>query len=303
MSEIKLFRIEGQQAQEVSSLKLDLEKSLQTVMEKNLVAMLGVRFLASEYRTGKTHMGRVDTLGLDEDNTPVIIEYKRATNENVINQGLFYLDWLLDHRADFQLLVMKTLGSQVADAIDWTGPRLICIAGDYTTYDLHAVKQIPRNIDLVRHRRFEGNLIALELVHRTSAAELVSADSALPKAAKGGGDKPVSQWLQELESPQRDLFEALRAFLFALGDDVQEKQLKLYLAFRRIKTFASVVIGKKALTLYLRQNPDTVILENGFTRDVRNIGHWATGDLEITLHTMADLYKAEAFIMRAYDES
>lgn len=28
----------------------------------------------------------------------------------MINQGLFYLDWLLDHKADFKLLVMEELG-------------------------------------------------------------------------------------------------------------------------------------------------------------------------------------------------
>jgi RecB family endonuclease NucS len=54
----------------------------------------GVPWRAS---TGKTHRGRIDSLGLDENGCPVIIESKRKLNENVINQGLFYLDWLLDH--------------------------------------------------------------------------------------------------------------------------------------------------------------------------------------------------------------
>lgn len=61
-------------------------------MERHLETFLGVRFLATEYETGKTHRGRIDTLGIDENNSPVIIEYKRSSNENVINQGLFYLD-------------------------------------------------------------------------------------------------------------------------------------------------------------------------------------------------------------------
>jgi hypothetical protein len=61
--------------------------------------LFGVQFLASEYSTGKVHSGRIDSLVLDENGSPVIFEYKRSTNENVINQGLFYLDWLLDHRA------------------------------------------------------------------------------------------------------------------------------------------------------------------------------------------------------------
>ena len=50
-----------------------------------------MRFLASEYSTGARHGGRIDSLGIDENSSPVIFEYKRAVNENVINQGLFYL--------------------------------------------------------------------------------------------------------------------------------------------------------------------------------------------------------------------
>ncbi|MEU5398266.1 hypothetical protein ABZ348_03085 [Streptomyces sp. NPDC005963] len=63
--------------------------------------MLGVRFLPSEYSTGPVHGGRIDSLGLDENGAPVIVEYKRATDAGVIHQGLFYLAWLMDHKAEF----------------------------------------------------------------------------------------------------------------------------------------------------------------------------------------------------------
>ena len=99
----------------------------------------------------------------------MIIEYKRATNENVINQGLFYLDWLLDHRAEFRLLVMDKLGEDVSGEIDWTAPRLLCIAGGFTRYDEHAVQQMNRNIELIRYRRFGETLLMLELVTEISA--------------------------------------------------------------------------------------------------------------------------------------
>ena len=55
----------------------------------------------------------------------MIFEYKRSSSENVINQGLFYLDWLLDHKADFKLLVIEKLGMEVADQIDWSVPCVI----------------------------------------------------------------------------------------------------------------------------------------------------------------------------------
>src|SRR3990172_6578547 len=126
MSDIKIFKMNGTTAAEIECCSAEIEKSLQTTLERSLEAILGVRFLASEYSTGKTHSGRIDTLGIDENGCPVIIEYKRAQNENVINQGLFYLDWLMDHKADFKLLIIEKLGAKAAELLDWSSPRLLC---------------------------------------------------------------------------------------------------------------------------------------------------------------------------------
>ena len=177
MSDIKLFRLAGGMATELQGDASDLEKPLQTLIERNLDVLLGIRFLASEYSTGKTHAGRIDSLGLDENNCPVILEYKRSVGENVINQGLFYLDWLMDHQAEFKLLVMDQLGTLAADAIDWTAPRLVCIAADFTKYDGHAVQQINRNIELIRYRRFGDELLLLELANATNVTMTKSPSS------------------------------------------------------------------------------------------------------------------------------
>ncbi|WP_326513638.1 hypothetical protein [Clostridium intestinale] len=89
--------------EELPATWVSLERELQTLIERNMPTFLGVNFLKTEYVT--FNGVRIDSLGIDENNCPVIFEYKRASNENVINQGLFYLDWLLDHKADFELLV------------------------------------------------------------------------------------------------------------------------------------------------------------------------------------------------------
>jgi RecB family endonuclease NucS len=52
-----------------------LEVELQRRIEAGMESMLGIRFLASEYPTGPWHRGRIDTLGLDENNAPVVIEF------------------------------------------------------------------------------------------------------------------------------------------------------------------------------------------------------------------------------------
>ncbi len=305
MSDVKLFKLHSNgRAVELPGEAVSVERSLQTLVERDAETFLGVTFLASEYSTGKTHGGRIDTLAIDEDDCPVIIEYKRSTNENVINQGLFYLDWLLDHKAEFQLLVQQKLGSKRAEEIDWSSPRLLCIAGDFTRYDKHAVQQINRNIDLLRYQKFGSDLLALQLVHRTNNVVLSTVEenrASASRALRRGGDKPVHEAIEDAEQEVKDLFAEVRTFIMAFGDDVQEKQLKLYMAYRRIKNFASIVVQKRALVIYLKLDPDTVRLEEGFARDVREIGHWGTGELELTVRTSADLLKAQPLISRSYE--
>jgi predicted transport protein len=311
LGDIKLFGLSGGRATELKGAASDLEKPLQNLIEQNLDTLLGVRFLATEYSTGKTHAGRIDTLGLDENDCPVILEYKRSTGENVINQGLFYLDWLMDHQAEFKLLVLDRYGKSAANAIDWASPRLICIAADFTKYDGHAVQQMNRNVELIRYRRFGSDLLLLELVNAvatrtTSPTRVVSGTpvSGTPKVVatkRIGTDKTVIEWLDDLTPSMRELFESLENYLLSLGDDVLRKDLKLYIAFKRIKNFATLVFQRDKLLVYLKLNPDHIDLVEGFARDVGNIGHWGTGDLELSIKNQNDLERAKALFQRAYE--
>lgn len=314
MSDIKLFHTQNGAVEQLQSTSVALEKSLQTHIEKHLDIFLGVRFLATEHSTGKTHGGRIDTLGIDENGSPVIIEYKRALNENVINQGLYYLDWLMDHKGEFKLLVLEELGEEVANTIEWSSPRLLCIAGDFTKYDEHAVQQIDRNIELIRYRRYSDSLLLLELVN--TAAQQIAEEGTASSNGSGLNDsknlsksvatyKTVTDHLNHADADQRDRFEALKAFLLALGDDVQMKTLKYYIAFRRIKNFACVEIHPQAkkISIFVKVDPDSIILEPGFTKDVRKIGHFGTGDLEITAYNDADLEKAKPLLLKSYEAS
>lgn len=307
MSDIKLFRTDGKSVTELEGQSVALEKSLQTLIETHLEAFLGIRFIASEYSTGKTHAGRIDTLGIDENGCPCIIEYKRSSNENVINQGLFYLDWLLDHRGEFELLVLKRYGQEAADAIEWSSPRLLCIAGNFTKYDGHAVQQINRNIELLRYLRFGEELLLLELVNSVQASSQIEESAATPggKVKTKQTDKTMVDQLAQADAELTDLYEAVKATCLGFGDDVQFKLLKHYGAFKRIKNFATVEVKStiRILLVYVKVDPDTITLEEGFTRDVRKIGHWGTGDLEITIRNQTDLAKALPLLQASYEQS
>src|SRR3989338_2442845 len=122
-----IFRIDKDTVKKLTVKGFRDEKELQTLFEKNSETIFGVRFLASEFTT--THGGRIDTLGIDEDSAPVIIEYKENEKDNIINQGLFYLDWLVDHKGDFEMLAYNKYGNKVKG--NWDEPRLILVAQNF----------------------------------------------------------------------------------------------------------------------------------------------------------------------------
>ncbi|MET4696256.1 DUF5655 domain-containing protein [Endozoicomonas lisbonensis] len=304
MSDAKLFRFQNGSAVELSGHSARLEKDLQALIEGDMEVFLGVRFLASEYSTGKTHKGRIDSLGLDENGCPVIVEYKRHSNENVINQGLFYLDWLLDHQAEFKWLVMDKFGKEAAENIEWSGTRLICVASDFNKYDEHAVQQINRNIELMRYRYFDEDLLLLELVNAQTVSSETTVASPPAASTSRNPDKTHSENLAKADQPLVQLYNTVCDYIDGLGDEVQRKELKLYLAFKRIKNFVCIQVhpakNNPRLQLYLKLNPDNYSMEKGFTRDVRGIGHWGTGDLEVNIKTLEDFEKAKQLIEDSY---
>ena len=296
MADIKLFNI-NKTVKEYQSGTVTLEKELQTVIENNMNTFFGVTFLASEYRT--TDGGRMDSIGIDENHCPVIFEYKRSMKENVINQGLFYLNWLLDHKDSFKVLVIEKLGLKAADDIDWTMPRVVCIAGDFTKYDESAIKQMNRNISLIRYKKFGDDLLMFEQINENIAAA-ISEDTSVSKPKSS--DKTFEEQINGADKEIKVLYQNLSNYILSLGDDISETHLKLYAAFKKIRNIVTVVALKKKLVINLPIDVSTVTFEEGFSRDVTNIGHWGCGAVEVQLKNKADFEKAKALIDRAYNE-
>lgn len=301
MSDLQLFRVAKGKAAEIEGKSAALEKGLQRFFEANLEALFGVRFVATEHPTGKAHKGRIDTLGLDENGFPVIIEYKRKIDEVVVTQGLYYLDWLADHHGDFELLVLARYNRKTADEIKWSSPRLICVAADYTKYDEHAVRQIPRNIDLVRYKQFSSDLLLIELVNSTSVVAEAKEQEAKQGAPATPRARGIKKKLGSTSPALKKLFKEIADHIQGLGDDVSVRKLQLYWAFSRLKNIACLEVQRRKLLLHLAVDPSLVKLEKGFTRDMRGVGHFGTGDLLVTIGDESDFERAKPLILRAYE--
>ena len=305
-----LYKIKQQKAQQVKPSSFRNEKELQNLFEANLEELLGVRYVASEHTTGDRQRGRIDTLGIDQDGTPVIVEYKKTGKENVINQGLFYLDWLVDHKGDFTLVAQEKLGKDIE--IDWSSPRLILVAESFSEYDKYAVNRIGANIQLWTYRKYGDDFLFLESIFSTISQKPAKKEKADVKE-EAGEEQPEEEvivytleyHLSEKSDVTKSLFDALRERIFSLNSDgdIIEKPNKIYLSYKHGKNFCEVQIQANKLKIWLDIPYAELDDPQKISRDVSKIGHHGTGTVEINLSGLSELDTVMYLIEQSYKQT
>ena len=245
-----IFNEKNGKLKKLKTLSIAKEKEVQTLVEKNLLEVLDMYFLATEYTT--TFGGRIDTLAVDSNGAPVIIEYKRNKNDNVINQGLSYLKWLQAQKVEFfERLVIKTLGKEFFDhiKIDWNNTRVICIAESYSKFDIDTVEVIPLRIELFKYRYYEDGIFSLEPLGSSEQKSKSDISSGIAKAAV---DFTVEHHIKKGSEKMREFFSELRSKIFEIDENIKEKSTTLSITYRISKNFAEIYIGKNQLKIHLR---------------------------------------------------
>jgi len=297
-----LFKIHNKTVKKIIIKDLDLEKNLQSLFETNLEELLNITFLAHEYST--SFGGRIDTLGIDKNGSPVIIEYKKSQTVNVINQGLSYLRWLLDHKSDFEILCRN---NNVNINIDWDSPRVICIAENYNKFDLDTADILPINIELLRYRIYDDDILYLEpenyqkikipisrIVRKNKKENRVTLQKTFSL------DDHLSQASRETFS----LFNTLREKITSLDENIIEAPKAKYIAYKTSTNFVDVVIMRSSLKIFLNIKSVRLNDPSGLARDLtkpKPIGHWGNGDYEVKLEKESDLEKVFNLIKQSYN--
>ena len=288
-----IFKINRQKVQKLKTKKFKNEKQLQKLFEDNLEDIFGMRFLASEFKT--THGGRIDTLGLDEDGSPVIIEYKESEKDNVINQGLFYLDWLIDHKGDFEILVQKKLGKNVK--VNWDAPRLILIAQSYNEYDKYAVNRISENIELKKYILYDNDILFIENVVLPN----IKATAKKTKKTKASYKKYYAEdHLRGKSDKVKKLFNELQEKILKLDEKIKEKILNHYIAYELDRNFAEVVIQANGLWVHVDMSKEEITDPENKLVDISEKRHWATGNFKIRVEKTDDIKYCMKIIEQSY---
>jgi len=245
-----LFKVnEKGKASKLNMIKYNSERELQNAFQDNLEELLGVKFIATEFATGEVHGGRIDTIGIDQENNPVIIEYKLSQNDNVLNQGLYYMDWLYDHKGDFESAVKNKLGNE--QNIEWDNPKLIIIAQEYSKFDKHAVNRVSESVYLYKYHRYEDNSIYLENINTISGED----KKEVAKEKKEYNINREEYSLDKLYSKTTDklieLHKELREKILNINEQIEERAVKHYVGYRTTKQFCMIIFDKSKINIYL----------------------------------------------------
>lgn len=299
-----LFKIDGSAVKKLITKDLDLEKRLQELFESNLEEILNITFLAHEYST--SFGGRIDTLGIDKNGSPCIIEYKKNQNDNVINQGLSYLRWLLDHKADFEILCRN---KKVDIEIDWDSPRVICIAESYNKFDLDTADILPINVELLRYRIYDENILYVE---PENYQKVRISTSGIVKKAKHEKNKQevlqksysIDDHLKKASEQISSLFSKLREKIISIDEDIKEEPKKLYIAYKLATNFVDVEVRSKDIKIFLNVRSGQLNDPQNLARDLtkpKHIGHWGNGDYEIKIDSDENLDAVFSLVKQSYD--
>lgn len=210
-------------------LKSKLSKSsIQEIVEANLKEIFCITLLASKYCLEKNPKETMDTLGIDDNNQLVIIEYRSDRFGQVLNKSPFFLDYVQKNHSEFKILANDVLGDAIAKNIVFPA-RVIVIGEDFNKYDEHAVSALGVDISLIKYYVVKKDTVLFEQMY--SSVKLQYAYNA------------------ELHNTW---FELLEEFIISLGDEVSQIEFEGFVAFRRMRTFVYIYLEDGNIKLMIQ---------------------------------------------------
>lgn len=150
-----------------------LEKEIQKIVENNVEALFELKLVSSEFAVGDF---RIDSLCFDEENNSfVIIEYKRGASYSVIDQGYSYLSVMLNNKSDFILEYNENHDRKLRrEEVNWPSSRVIFIAPGFNAYQKNSVNFRDVPFELWEIKRYVGGIIVFDKYHSNSKASIAS---------------------------------------------------------------------------------------------------------------------------------
>ena len=299
---MKIFTSKKGQLSQLKQQKFKLEKDIQRLFEENLTLLSGYIFIRSEFSIKNS---RIDTLAFDpETQAFVIIEYKRQQNSSVVDQGISYLNLMLEYKADFIVEYNEKQKPPLKrNDVDWSQSKVIFVSPTFNDFQIQATNFKDLPIELWEVNRFDNDIITLNIINKSKSAPNIKAVS-IEKNEEFSTLKEIkvyqeSDHLSDKSDFIQELYEDFKQGILNLDPDIEINTRKLYIAFKKDRNIADIRIQQKNLKIWINLPYGELDDPKNLAKNVSNTGHWGNGDYEITIESTQYLEYIMSLIKQA----
>ena len=301
---MQIFKKNKPALSSLREIPFKLEREIQNLFEQNIELLSNLKLIKSEF-TIKSN--RIDTLAFDtESQAFVIIEYKRSQNYSVVDQGVSYLNLMLEYKADFIVEYNEVFGESLKrNDVDWSQSRIIFVSPSFTDFQKQSTNFKDFGIELWEIKQFENDIITINQIKKSKSAPSIgsmqkSTDSEISKLAKEIKNYSEEDHLQGKSDATVELYETYKNAILNLGADIEIKPQKMVIGFTcKGKVFADVLVLKSELKFWINLKAGKLDDPKLLTRDVSNVGTWGSGDYEIRVSDTTNLEYIMSLVKQA----
>ena len=300
------MQIFHKQKKDLSILKeipFKLEKEIQTLFEDNLKNTTDLKMIKSEF-TIKSN--RIDTLAFDEESKSfVIIEYKRNQNYSVVDQGVSYLNLMLEYKADFIVEYNETQKENLKRSdVDWSQSKIIFVSPSFTDFQKQSSNFKDLAIELWEIKQFENDIVVINPIKKSKSAPSIkqiqkSDDSEISKVAKEIKAYTEEEHLAGKSDDIIELYESYKQGILNLSSDMEVEPKKMYIAFKKRKNIVDVRVQQKNLILWLNLKKGNLDDPKNIAQDCSVKGHYGNGDYELSISDTNNLEYIMSLVKQA----
>lgn len=297
-----LYRNNSSKVEQLKEVPFKLEKDVQKLFEANLTSLTGWQLIKSEFIIKSS---RIDTLAFDTENKSfVIIEYKRDRNYSVVDQGVSYLNLMLEYKADFIVEYNESLYQSLKrEQVDWSQSKVIFVSSSFTDFQKQSTNFKDLSIELWEVKQFESNVLLINPLKKSSAAPsikpIAKQSEQLEKVAKEIKSFTEEEHIARVSEEIAELYAKFKSAILNLSPDIDVQPKKDYIAFKKGSNIADITFLKKHLKMWINLKKGKLDDPKKITRDVSEIGHWGNGDYELIVEDDSNLEYIMSLIKQA----
>ena len=313
-----LYKLTNDKLSELNSIEFSLEKDIQNLVENNLFETFGYELVRSEFPIKKF---RIDSLCYDpENNSFVIIEYKKGTNYSVIDQGFNYLSLVNENKAECVMEYNERKGANLKRSdIDWDLLKVVFVSPYFNDTQKGSVNFKDLNFfELWEIKQFEGDFFSLDKVksdarNPVSKVKGFARNNVVDKATratkiyheedwvKGASEKNKKLWFllkEKLKEHSATAFETTKAYTRLLKED------KGVCYFRFRKDGVVIIIHRGIVHEDGRESKNYFTIDDPKNLCDEKVVNWSSGKKRFSyrfyLNTEAEVDYAEFLIKQKY---